>query len=368
MRQRYRVIAILLAISIISTALFGFSHFGLFSLPIFSRQPFTVTVTSVRMMNKDVELLLPGTVEDRNAAIISAQISGHVSEVLVTEGQIVQAGQPLVSIDGVIPAEAGPTRQNEDMKRLAQSNYDNSQQEYNRYQKLYTQGAVARRQLDAAAARLQAAQDALSAAQTSRQPILTGQPQQSGRVSLVAPAGGTVTGLSAVSGKAVQAGQQLLVLQNGGEVRVVIYLQQKDLSLVRAGTLADITSVQAPGQGFAGRVEGIYPEIAPDRSSFRTHIQIDNADGFFKTGMAVRVRLNTDQAVTVRVVPATAITQEQGANFVYLAVDGKAVRQPVTIGAAIDDFIEITSDLPAEAQVITSGVNNLKDGTAVSIK
>jgi len=367
-QPQHRAAAIILAAAALIAALFGVAGFDPSSLHVFSQPPIKVTVTPVSTITKDVQLVLPGAVEDRKAAIISAQISGRVSEVYVTEGQLVQAGQPLVSIEGMITADTGPGMQIGDTARLAQTTYDNSLQEYSRFQKLYTQGAIARRQLEASAARLQAAQEALSAAQASRQPVATGKDRQPGRVNLLALAGGTVTGLSAASGKTVQAGEQLLVLQNEGEVRIVVHLEQKDLNLVQSGTPVEITSAQTPWQGLAGHVEGIYPEIATDHSSFRTHIQVDNADSSLRPGMVVSVRLNTDQTATVRAVPATAIIEEQGVSYLYLAVGGRAVRQQVSTGPAIEDFIEITSELPPTALVITSAGSGLKDGAAIAIK
>lgn len=366
-KPQYRTAAAILAGAVLAAALFGVARFGPFQLRVASQPTGAVTAAPVSIIDKDVQVTLPGTVEDRKASVIAAQISGRVSEVYVSEGQQVQAGQPLASIDGMIPAGGELTKYGEDGLRLAQSSYDNSQQEYSRYQKLYAQGAIARRQLEASAARLQAAQEALSAAQGNRQTVSTDKGGQPGRVNLAAPAGGTVTGLTAVTGLAVQTGQQLMVLQNQGEVRVVVHLEQKDLYLVRPGTPAEIIPTQSPGQGLAGRVESIYPEVAASRPTFRTLIQIDSASDFLKPGMAVNVRLITDQEATVRAVPATAVLQEQGVSYLYLAVDGKAVRQQVTTGPAFDDFIEITSELPDGALVITSA-GGLKDGAAVTVK
>jgi hypothetical protein len=72
--------------------------------------------------------------------------------------------------------------------------------------------------------------------------------------------------------------------------------------------------------------------------------------------------------VPVQAVPAAAIRSDQGQDYIYLAIDGKAVRQEVTTGDKIGEFIEITSPLPEQAAVIISSHNNLKNGAAITLE
>jgi len=175
-----------------------------------------------------------------------------------------------------------------------------------------------------------------------------------------------VIGLSTAIEKTVQTGQQLMVLDSG-EVQVVIYIEQKDLYLVQLGTPA---TIEVSGQTMLGQVVSIYPELGINNiPSFRTHIKVTNdTGGLLKTGMSVPVRINTGKSATVLAIPATAVSQDnQGVKYIYLADNGKAIRQQISIGEPIGDFIEITATLPEQAMVITSSVNDIKDGDAIVV-
>jgi len=368
-----KFIPAILIILVFVAGLSGIRYFGIFSPGhVVPQGPVTVTTAPISIINKEVEIVLPGTVQSRQAVIISAEISGLLSEVNVTEGQLVKAGQLLAHIEGSAPsggAEAAttiPSSHNEDSIQQAQANYDKVSQEYDRYQKLYQVGGIARRQFEDVSARLQAAREALA----SFQDIASssgGTVRQPSSANLSAPISGKVTGLSTTSGKTVQAGQQLMVLDTGGDVRVVTHLQQKDLYLVYSGTLADIVVGSSAAQTLIGQVEAIYPEAGADAPLFLAHIRVDNTSGLLKTELPVEVRLKTGNSTPVRAVPLAAIFQEQELNYLYLAIDGKAVKQQITLGVTIGDFVEITSALPEQALIITSGIQNLKDGDTLTL-
>jgi membrane fusion protein (multidrug efflux system) len=349
--------AILLAATALAVLLASGSLGPSFLVPLL-HGPTKVSVAVVSLMDKETPLALAGAVEDSKATLVTAQLPGRISEVYVSEGQVVKPGQPLAKIDAAarpVPAD-GPAPAGG-----VQAAYDSALKDYERYKKLYEAGAVARRQFEAAAARLQLAREAQSGPGAAS----SGGVQPSGPVELAAPRGGTVTGLAAAVGKTVQTGQQLMVLQNPGEVRVVSHLARKDLYLVRPGTLARVTVADMPGKVFTGWVDDIYPEVG--QPTFRVHIQVDHG-GLLKPGMAADVRLSTGQGAIVHGVPSTAIVREQGLSYLYLVVDGRAVRQQVTTGATSGDYTEITSDLAIGTFVVNGGAAGLKDGDLIELQ
>lgn len=366
-----RIIPAILIAALLAAVLWGSVRSG--HLPAsrtVPRSPVSVTAAPVSVINKAEEIVLPGSVQSREATVISAPISGRVSEVNVTEGQTAKAGQALVHIEGVVAADdetaAAAAAQNEAGNRQAQANYDKLVQEYDRYQKLYQIGAIARRQLEDTAARLQAAKTALAGIPDPGSGSSTS-PRQPGFATLIAPSEGKVTGLSAAVDKTVQAGQQLLVLDNGGDMRIVVHLAQKDLYLVHAGSPAEI-AVSGSTQISTGQVEAIYPEIGSTNNLFLTHIRADNLSGLLQPDATVNVHLKTGQTVTAPAVPITAVLKDQDGTYLYLAVNGQAIRQQVAVGVASGDQVEITSPLPEQALVITSSVSSLRDGDAIILQ
>ncbi|SDF00430.1 efflux RND transporter periplasmic adaptor subunit [Sporomusa acidovorans] len=371
--------AILLIIMILVVGLFIVSHNGFGFVQGFSPKTVSVTTAPVSMINKPVDIIVPGSVQSRQAVIVSAEIAGKISELNIAEGQTVNAGQLLVHIEGsggqtIAESPISPTLgQSGDSQQQAQANYDKILKEYERYEKLYQVGGIARKQFENVAARLQAARQALDSAAGTEETASAGSAistpaRQPGFANITAPISGKVTGLAAAAGNTVQAGQRLMVLDTGGELRVAIHLDQKDLYLIQTGTQAEIVGDDSPNQPVIGQVEAIYPEVGTGTPTFLAHIRLENNNGLLKQDIPVKVHLKTGQTIPAYAVPTAALFQDQAVNYVYLAVDGKIMRQQVDVGITLDNLTEITSPLPEQAVIVTSGINNVKDGDTLSIQ
>ena len=369
---KYRTTLGLTTILLLMTLILG-THYGMLSLAswtdhLVSRTPISVTAIPIGTMNKPVPIVGTGSIESPTSVPITTEFSGRITDVYVAEGQSVKTGQPLAKLLGASESStdngtAPPANQNGATNPQAQIGYDNALKEYNRDQKLYEQGAIPRRQMENSAARVQSLTNAQDTVQSPRSATTA---MSNGSATINAPINGKVTGLSTAIDKSVQVGQQLMVLDSG-EVQVVIPIEQKDLYLVHLGTPA---TIEISGQAMIGQVVSIYPEIGINNiPSFRTHIKVTNdTGGLLKTGMSVNVHINTGKSATVLAIPRAAISQDnQGLNYMYLAVNGKAIRQKITLGEPIGEFIEITVTLPEQAMVITSNVNDLKDGDAIAV-
>lgn len=331
--------------------------------------PAKVSTQPLSLLNKDIQLTLPGMTEGRNSAAITAKQAGIVRQIAVKEGDKVTAGQLLLVIEGAgaaSPAAAEVSDTAPQPSRQAQEDYDRAAKEQEKFEKLYAVGAISRKQLEAGAARLEAAKAALAAGIPGNfAPVGAAATETAGRIT--APVDGTVTALTIDPEKPVQTGQQLLLIDSGGEVRVVVHLQQADLYQVHPGTPAEIFTEDRP-ESLEGEVEGIFPETGGGRQTFRTLIRLENTASLTRTAQTVKVQLKTGRSELVKAVPVSAVQQEQGIAFIFLAVDGKAVRQPVTLGSRFSDLVEVVSQLPAQALVITDRPDRLNDGDRVEIR
>jgi multidrug efflux pump subunit AcrA (membrane-fusion protein) len=63
-----------------------------------------------------------------------------------------------------------------------------------------------------------------------------------------------------------------------------------------------------------------------------------------------------------------AVQQGPQGAFVYLVRDGKAVVRPVTVGIVEAERASIAGGLDAGDEVITDGVDRLRDGSAVEVR
>jgi membrane fusion protein (multidrug efflux system) len=363
--QQYRIIisltALLFTVALLIAASYNRLPLTLLTQHSVPQTPINLTAIPLGTINKPIQITRTGSIENSISVPITADFSGLLSEIYVTEGQVVKTGQPLFKLQ----ASSEPTvTQTTGDSQQAQANYDNALKEFNRYQKLFEIGGIPRRQLEIATAHLQEAKESLANAQNT---TVSSNATINGSATINAPVGGVVTGLSASSGKAVQAGQQLLSLGSGQEVEAVIHLDQNDLYLVHLGTPA---AIEVSQQNIGGQVSRIYPQVEADQiSAFLAHVKLtNNPDGLLKSGMPVTIRIDTGKSSIVPAVPTASVFQDdQGRNFIYLAVNGKAVIQQISIGETIGNFTEITSDLPQQSMVITSNMNDIKNGDAITV-
>jgi RND family efflux transporter MFP subunit len=320
-----------------------------------------VKIAEAQLLNTVPNLMLNGSIEGKTSAIISAKLAGRIEQVLVQEGQHVNAGDPLAKLESAELVNSVRTAL--DAVTKAQVNYDLALSDYQRYQKLYSQGAIAQQTLDTAEAKKRIAQAELSSAVTSQ----SNAQEQYGYGVIVAPVDGVVANVTATVGQVVSPGAALMAVQDISQVYVVVNIEQKDLSMVQVGQKAEVMVDTYADKVFVGVVELINPEAGTANRMFRTKVKVDNTDGALKAGMFSKVQLATGDAVQSLTIPQGAVIQKQGIYYVFTVEDDKAVRHQVEIGTATGETIQIKSGLQPGEKVVVSNVSQLKDGDSVKV-
>jgi multidrug efflux pump subunit AcrA (membrane-fusion protein) len=86
-------------------------------------------------------------------------------------------------------------------------------------------------------------------------------------------------------------------------------------------------------------------------------------------GTRVDVEIRGEERPQALVIPAAAIVNEDGRNFVMVAgTDNKARKLPVAIGLSTRTHVEIASGLKAGDRVIVRGQDGLPEGAAVTVE
>lgn len=359
--QQYRKLIIGVTVLVLAGCLVSAIHFTQQRMN--QHTPVTVTAAPVSTVNKPLFIERNGSAVYATKVPVYSEGTGQVIEVYVKAGQAVKAGEPLVKLElSGSEAAAAPGSQTTD-GTASKEIYENALKEYNRYQKLYEIGGIARKQLEAAEARLQAAQAGIENQQGNP---MTGT-AASGPVTIQAPIDGIITGSVAAAGSAISSGQELMALGSGQEVEVVLPLEQSELYIVQLGAQAFI---KAGEQQLGGQVASIYPEVKDKQvAAFMAQLKLLQAPGnVLPPGTAASVRIAIGQEAAVAAVPSKAVLRdEEGRYYVFLAVEGKAVSQQVAIGEVIGEQVEITTPLPQDSLVITSNIDRLKQGDSIIV-
>lgn len=188
---------------------------------------------------------------------------------------------------------------------------------------------------------------------------------------LAAPAAGVVTGVAAKEGATVPAGYEAFRTVDLSQLIVEAALNELDAGKVRVGMEAIVTG-DAFEASFPGELTYVAPTARPVGEGgldyevpIRVTIDRDaGVAGVAKPGYAATVEfvLAGEERVLV---PFDAVIYAGAQPYVFRAVDGEAVRVPVTIGKDDGERMEILSGLAADETYIYPVPDGLREGDKV---
>ena len=168
------------------------------------------------------------------------------------------------------------------------------------------------------------------------------------------PVTGYVIEKQALAGQHVMPGQSLYKVANLSTVWVEADIYEQDLSRVRVGAPAVVTTDAYPGERFTGRVAFIYPFVGEQTRSVKVRFTFANRGTRLKPGMYANVELPTSTGGSL-VVPTNALLDSGQEQIVFVAQgDGYFEPRRVKVGQRVDDAIEILEGLK-EGESVASG-------------
>jgi membrane fusion protein, multidrug efflux system len=332
--------------------------------------PVPVAVAGVTRTDVSVRLGALGSVVAFNTVTVRPRVDGQLMRVLFREGQFVKRGDLLAEIDPrpfEVQLEQAQGQLARDQAQLANARVDLA-----RFEKLLSQDSIASQNVDAqrsTVAQLEAALKVDQAAIDSARLKLTYSRVTapiSRRVGLRLVDAGNVVNASATTG--------LVVITQVEPIAVVFTLPEDALRTVlpriRAGAKLPVDAFDRSGATrlSTGSVVTLDNEIDQATGTVRVKAVFDNSDHALFPAQFVNVQLLADTQRDRLVVPALAVQQGPQGAFVYLVRDGKAVVRPVTVGIVEAERASIAGGLDAGDEVITDGVDRLRDGSAVEVR
>lgn len=293
-------------------------------------------------------LVVTGTVEPTVVAGLASQAEGPVLGCRVREGDRVTAGQELLRIGRQLSAEAAQSSAREELRR--------QEQEFRRTEALVAEKAVAGDQLDTARAALERARAALAQAE-----------QLAGDYSIRAPWAGVVSRVRVADGNYVAPRMPLVDLYDPTSLVLRFAIPEDHAFALVTGGRVQTTFDALSGRAFTLEIVRAYPDL-DRRLRTRSFEAVLPSDATFAPGMFARVRAVLQDVPEALTVPVETVLGDGTARFVFLFVDGKAVRHPVETGFEQDGRILIRSGLQVGDRVIVGGIERVKDGTAVRIE
>ena len=179
---------------------------------------------------------------------------------------------------------------------------------------------------------------------------------------------GTVIGLPAQVGATVNQAVPLARISGTGALEIKLYVAERFISKVGMNQLCEITLDAWPGEVFLGTVTEISPVVDPASRTMEIKVNVTDQGDKLKEGMFAKVKLITEQKENIVKIPASALIQRFGENYIYVVGEGNtAVKRIVKPGILIDGILEIESGLKPGEQLIIKGQTLINDGAQVNV-
>jgi multidrug efflux system membrane fusion protein len=325
----------------------------------------TITTGNIRVI---VNAL--GTVTPLATVTVQSQISGYLTQVAFTEGQMVQKGDFLAQIDQrpyEILKEQFEGQLAHDQGQLAQAQLD-----LKRYQTLAAQNSIARQQAEDQVFIVQQFEGTVK----QDQGLVDAQALNIAYCHIVSPVAGRV-GLRLVDpGNYVQTTSTtgIAVVTQLQPITVIFTLPEDDLpqimAALNAGTELPVTAYDRANlhQLAVGKVSAVDNQIDTTTGTVKIRAQFDNADNALFPNQFVNARLLIQTLENAVTAPTSAILRGSPGAYVYVinADNTVSVRQ-VTTSAVDGSVTAVTSGLSPGERVVVDGTDRLRDGLKVSV-
>jgi membrane fusion protein (multidrug efflux system) len=288
-----------------------------------------------------------GTLLSNEAVTISSEIPGRLQEIHFQEGQPIDKGAPLFTLDdSVYRAQLDD----------AEAKLKLAEQTNKRTSTLFTNKYATAQSADESASNLAVSTAAVELARVQLE-----------KAHIVAPFSGIV-GLRRVSvGEYITAGQALVNLEAIDPVKADFRVPEKFLPAIRVGQTIRIKVDAFPEDSFEGKVYAIDPRLDVAGRSLLVRAVVPNGDQRLRPGLFARVTVLLQLKEDALSVPEQAIVPQGDSQFVFKIVDGKVHLTKVVTGTRRDGRVEIVEGLAPGDQVVTAGQLKIRDGTAVSV-
>ncbi len=313
-----------------------------------------------------------GRFEASKAVEVRPRVSGAITAIHFTDGQIVRQGQPLFTIDPrpyrAALAEARASAAS------ARSDLALAKLELDRASRLVDIEAVSQSEIDRLRARVNAANAALAGADAR----IAARALDVEFTTVRAPLSGRISDRQIDAGNLVSAGDAggtLLTTINALDPVYFTFQGSEALFLKTKreggdkGADVEVRLQDESDYRWKGRLDFTDNGLDPRSGTIRARASFANPGMFLTPGMFGNMRLSTGQTARALLIPAAAVQTDQARKIVYVVgKDGMVAAKPVEIGPDVDGLRVIRSGLTPTDRVVINGYQFARPGTKAVTK
>jgi membrane fusion protein (multidrug efflux system) len=320
-------------------------------------------------------LKLTGTITAGNDQVLYSKISERIEELYIKPGDHVNAGQLIAKQYNALLSQ-GVEAANANVVNM-EAQYELSQQNYSRIERLYNQRAVSTQQFEQVSMQLKAAASALDAARAQ----LKQAAEQLDNSIVKAPFSGIVAAVYVELNQMVPAGQQVAQVIDPSTMKSKIRVASRDISLVRKGKEVVVNIPSIPGKVYRGKIVSIDQAVDALSKTLEIEVVLTYSDNNIKSGMYAEFMIPAASVEKAIVVPETSllsqtevrINKQTGTQetlkkyFLFTVVDQRAKMKEVRVGLISNARAEITNGINFNDRIIVIGNNIVQENQKVNI-
>ena len=298
---------------------------------------------------------LQGNVQTKQNVLVYPEMPGILKNVLVKEGQRVTKGQVLARIDdGGMSSQLAQLEANEAFAKTT----------FERQKRLWEQKIGSEIQFLQAETNYKSQQNAVGQLKS-----------QLAKSTIRAPFSGIIDDVFKERGTVIAPGQgsEVFRIVNLSNMYIETEVPETYLGSITKNKKVEI-NFPVLGETVNSKVRQVGNFINPNNRSFKIEIGVPNLKGNIKPNLTARLKLNDYTNEKAILIPQSIISENaKGQQFIYIIKDKKenneaiAERLIIETGKTQGDFIEITKNLLANAEVIMEGARSVNNGQVVKV-
>lgn len=309
--------------------------------------------TKVEKFNHFLEL--QGNVKTKQNVLIYPEMAGTLQKVYVKEGQKVNKGQLLASID-----DGGMSSQLAQLKTQTEL----SKTTFERQKRLWEQKIGSEIQFLQAKTNYEAQVSAIKQAES-----------QLGKSTIRAPFSGIIDDVIKDQGTVVAPGpgSEVFRIVNLSNMYIDVEVPEAYLKTVNNGKQA-LVYFPILKDSVVTEIRQTGNFINPSNRSFTIEIPVPNKNGTIKPNLTAKVQINDYTNDTAILIPQSVISENaEGEQYTYVAEDinadneAVAMKKIITTGKTQGALVEVLFGLESGKHIIKEGARTVKDGQKIKI-
>lgn len=296
---------------------------------------------------------IQGTIMTDNVVMASSETGGRIMSMSVNEGDYVNAGQLIATMDAGIV---------QDQLNEIQTRLDLAKTMFERQERLWNQKIGSEMQFLQAKSNVESLEKSMATLRT-----------QMGKKDVIAPMSGYADRIFLKQGEMASPGMPIIQILNTGSVKIVADVPESYLSSVKRGDYVDVY-FPAIDKEMKKKITLVGRSIDPANRTFKIEMASGNPGGILKPNLLAELNIVEQKISDQVIIPLEVIQQEvTGKRYVYVVNDSdqkmtRARKVYVDSGDSYDNRVVITEGLMGDERLIVAGVQDLLPNSAIIIE